>query len=76
MLAWETRRHLASSIDGERGTARWKELMTALPYSELDYVGEYWDKEWITGELPKIEAEHVKARAAVLDAERSARTSV
>lgn len=77
LLAWETRRHLANMIDGESGTARWKELMTALPYGELDYAaGEYWNKEWITSELPKIEAEHKKARIAALDAEGSARTSV
>jgi hypothetical protein len=49
--------------------------MTALPYGELDYAGEYWNKEWITNELPKIEAEHKKARAAVLAAERSERAS-
>ena len=68
---------LAPLGERESGTARWKELMTALPYGELDYAaGEYWNKEWITSELPKIEAEHKKARIAALDAEGSARTSV
>jgi hypothetical protein len=69
LLAWETRRELAHRIEGERGTARWAELMTALPYGELDYAaGEYWNKEWIDRDLPNIEAEHEAARAAALAA--------
>jgi hypothetical protein len=69
LLAWETRRRLAEIIEGASGTARWAELMTALPYGELEYAaGEYWNKEWIDRDLPKIEAEHEAARAAFLAA--------
>jgi hypothetical protein len=69
LLAWETRRRLSEVIEGAGGTARWAELMTALPYGELEYAaGEYWNKEWIDRDLPKIEAEHEAARAAFLAA--------
>jgi hypothetical protein len=69
LLAWETRRHLANVIEGEGGTVRWGELMTALPYGELDYeASEYWDKALIERELPKIEADQERSRAAFLAA--------
>jgi hypothetical protein len=60
-------------VDGGRETARWGELMTALPYGELDYIGEFWDKEWIEREVPKIEAEHKAARTALLAARAAAK---
>jgi hypothetical protein len=55
LLAWETRRHLINLVEGERETARWRELMAALPSGEFNYEGEYWDKKLIDSELPKVE---------------------
>ena len=63
LLAWETRRELVNRLESKPSTSRWGDLMTALPYGELDYAaGEYWDKEKIEKELPKVEAENEKRR--------------
>jgi Protein of unknown function (DUF3800) len=57
LLAWETRRHLINRVGGKLNTARWAELMAALPHGEFEYAaGEYWDKALIDSELPKVEA--------------------
>jgi hypothetical protein len=65
LLAWETRRHLVNVVDGKRDTARWDDLMAALPSGEFDYEGEYWDKKLIDSEIPKVEAANAAALAAL-----------
>jgi hypothetical protein len=64
LLAWEKRRRLINLIGGKRDTARWDDLMAALPSGEFDYQGEYWDKTLIDSELPKVEAANAAALGA------------
>jgi hypothetical protein len=55
LLAWETRRQLANRAHEKPPTARWPELMAALPSGELGYAaGEFWTREWFDEELPKL----------------------
>jgi hypothetical protein len=70
LLAWETRRHLVNMVGGTPDTARWNDLMLALPTNEFDYEGEFWDKALIEAEIPKVERATAAALASVSSAKQ------
>jgi hypothetical protein len=76
MLAWETRKHLIARADKTPSSQRFGELLTALPWVDLEYAaGEYWDQDEIDREFPKIEAEHEAAKASASTARAAERSS-
>lgn len=55
LLAWETRRQLVNQSGGKPSTARWDDLMAALPSGQIEFAaGEFWTQEWFDQEIPKL----------------------
>ena len=55
LLAWETRRELFNKARATQSTARWRDLMAALPSGQIQFdVGEFWTEAWFDEEMPKL----------------------
>jgi hypothetical protein len=63
LLAWETRRELVNRVQGFASSSRWGALFKALPFQELDYEGEFWDKELFDSSFATIEKQIAEAQA-------------